>query len=88
MDSSIAAIFPPLAQRSGEVSAAGRDTFLASVADSTIDKLLQNVTLQKVSRSSITAFLAPLRESTTRKMDMPLLGRQSVLLSSNFRKRF
>ena len=48
LDASLDIFLQALAQRSGEVSTAGRETFLATVADATISCLIQNLSFAKV----------------------------------------
>ncbi len=42
-------LIPPLARRAGEVSTAGRDTFLATMADQTLSAIVENLSETRVS---------------------------------------
>lgn len=50
LDGGVTALLPPLAQRLGEVSRAGRKTFVAAAADATISCLMRNLSPLKASR--------------------------------------
>ena len=48
LDADLPVIVTPLVQRAGEVSTAGRDTFLAAVADDTLAAIVMHLTPSKV----------------------------------------
>jgi hypothetical protein len=58
MDSEAEHIIPPLARRAGEVSTAGRDTFLATLANQTLTAIVENLSEIRVLARALTPFFS------------------------------
>lgn len=83
MDAGLEHLIPVLAQRSGEVSSAGRETFLATLADSTILELITHLTPIK-----ITVALLGLAQHKNSQVRAKIAGHLDCIIQSDAGKTF